>query len=664
MIMALRKALSDKWIKVILWVPILAMGLGSLLMYVPNLFKDSQRFDKAALTINGEEIDVNELQHQIQREVGRIQMIRQQLGSNADMFLKMYGLDDPRALATQSLITETLLDQVAKTMHLQVDPKLVLQKLQDPSFIVQSFPEMLAFGVFNQNGTFNMPALRAYAVKTNQTITSIEEKIEQSLLRSLVTDITDATVYVGEKEIKKAFTQDFLSKKFSILTLPLSSYIAAIKKEGVSAEELVNFYDKKNKDIKQYWVPQKRSGSYWTFTPENYGITITDKQIQSYYEQNKHKQFVESPVQVQVRSIVFDVTDEAKRTEVMQAVEQVKADLQKDATKFQELAKKYSDDKETRDKGGLMPFFSRGEKDASLERAAFRLHNDGDISDIVTTPKGFVILQRVSRKPIAFKSLDSVSKDIETIIRVKQFKDAFSKDFERIIKTLKDNPQKLVNFAQEKKATKKDLTSVERSYAPEIEKLFKLKQGSWDFYIDGNKGVVVTASNIEKSYEPELKTIKDKVEQDFIKEKALLRLQEDLLIAKKETKTKSLTQLQQQFGGSVEQTDWLKNDEPKKNADLTKKGVPVAEILKLTTPNSVIIKHDGTNGFVIKLDDIEPFNSELFANKKSEISRRLYNEKKQLNQRGFIASLLRNATIKTVENETDKTYSNDDDEML
>merc|ERR1712146_338575 len=98
-----------------------------------------------------------------------------------------------------------------------------------------------------------------------------------------------------------------------------------------------------------------------------------------------------------------------------------------------------------------------------------------------------------SRKPIAFKSLDSVSKDI---------------------KTLKDNPQKLVNFAQEKKATKKDLTSVERSYAPEIEKLFKLKQGSWDFYIDGNKGVVVTASNIGKSYEPELKTIKDKVEQD------------------------------------------------------------------------------------------------------------------------------------------------------
>ena len=54
--MALRKALSDKWVKFILWIPILAMGLGSLLYYVPNFFKESQRAGRGALTVNGIDI--------------------------------------------------------------------------------------------------------------------------------------------------------------------------------------------------------------------------------------------------------------------------------------------------------------------------------------------------------------------------------------------------------------------------------------------------------------------------------------------------------------------------------------------------------------------------------------------------------------------------------
>ena len=67
---------------------------------------------------------------------------------------------------------------------------------------------------------------------------------------------------------------------------------------------------------------------------------------------------------------------------------------------FEELAKKYSDDKMTYMNGGMMPEFGVAKYDGSFEKMAFGLKNDGDVSEPFQTEYGYHILKRISRSPI------------------------------------------------------------------------------------------------------------------------------------------------------------------------------------------------------------------------------------------------------------------------
>ena len=55
---------------------------------------------------------------------------------------------------------------------------------------------------------------------------------------------------------------------------------------------------------------------------------------------------------------------------------------------FAELAKKYSDDKQSAVEGGVMPFFTPTNMVPAFAEAAFFLKNDGDISPVIRTPYG------------------------------------------------------------------------------------------------------------------------------------------------------------------------------------------------------------------------------------------------------------------------------------
>lgn len=69
-----------------------------------------------------------------------------------------------------------------------------------------------------------------------------------------------------------------------------------------------------------------------------------------------------------------------------------------DTVSWEDLVKKYSEDKTTRLKGGLLPAFSTGRMVPNFEAASFALENDGDISKPVMTEYGFHIIKRISKK--------------------------------------------------------------------------------------------------------------------------------------------------------------------------------------------------------------------------------------------------------------------------
>jgi peptidyl-prolyl cis-trans isomerase SurA len=68
---------------------------------------------------------------------------------------------------------------------------------------------------------------------------------------------------------------------------------------------------------------------------------------------------------------------------------------------FEELAKKYSDDKRSAEKGGEVKWFYVGQMIPEFENAAFALTKDGEISKPVRTTFGWHIIKRVATRPIS-----------------------------------------------------------------------------------------------------------------------------------------------------------------------------------------------------------------------------------------------------------------------
>lgn len=90
---------------------------------------------------------------------------------------------------------------------------------------------------------------------------------------------------------------------------------------------------------------------------------------------------------------------------------EIYAEALSDTVSWDDLVKKYSEDKTTRLKGGLLPPFSTGRMVPSFEAAAFALENDGDVSQPVQTEYGFHVIKRISKK--AAPSYDEVEADLK-----------------------------------------------------------------------------------------------------------------------------------------------------------------------------------------------------------------------------------------------------------
>jgi peptidyl-prolyl cis-trans isomerase SurA len=116
--------------------------------------------------------------------------------------------------------------------------------------------------------------------------------------------------------------------------------------------------------------------------------------------------------QVQVAHILISAP-KSKGEEGLQAamdkIEKIKQELKAGAS-FESLAAKYSEDKFTSNKKGLLEPFGAGKMVPSFENAAFALKNPGDISEAVQTDYGVHLIKLVQKIPL--QPLDSIRESL------------------------------------------------------------------------------------------------------------------------------------------------------------------------------------------------------------------------------------------------------------
>ena len=155
----------------------------------------------------------------------------------------------------------------------------------------------------------------------------------------------------------------------------------------------------------------------------NKNIAVTDQEIKAYYETNKSEFAV--PERVKASHILIAVpadASESVKKEKKASADEICARIKK-GEDFSELAKQYSDDAATKNRGGVIGFFSKGSKEAAFEEAAAKLKKD-EVSSPVLTSKGYEIIKVLETKAAETKSLEESRSRISSKLEQKKRNEA------------------------------------------------------------------------------------------------------------------------------------------------------------------------------------------------------------------------------------------------
>jgi len=158
-------------------------------------------------------------------------------------------------------------------------------------------------------------------------------------------------------------------------------------------------------------------------------INVTDAEVKQFYEDTNHLADFEQPEMIHVRHILLMTMDPVTRTP-LSADQQKSKQKQMDGllksirggADFAALAKQYSEDPGSKDKGGEMPPFPRGQMVPEFEATAFSLTNN-QVSDVITTAYGYHIIKLLDKTPAKRLVLtDKVPmSDVTIASRIKDF---------------------------------------------------------------------------------------------------------------------------------------------------------------------------------------------------------------------------------------------------
>ena len=270
------------------------------------------------------------------------------------------------------------------------------------------------------NGTFIGKDKYLDFVQTNFGISAaefeqeIKDEIEMQHLQALVSG--GATV--SDSDVRRQYMEQGTKVKFDYAVISAADLSKTI---NPSDTDLQAFF-KQNAPRYATAVPEQRKIAFFAFDSSNLPggkPVVGDAEIQSYYQANIAK--YQTPEQVQTRHILIMVsrgadakTDAAAKAKAEDVLKQVKT-----GGNFAELAKKYSEDTGSKDKGGELPMIPTSQLDPAYAKAAMAL-NPGQTSDLVRSQFGYHIIQTEQKQPATTKTLAEVKDSIVNTLQAQK----------------------------------------------------------------------------------------------------------------------------------------------------------------------------------------------------------------------------------------------------
>ena len=657
MIIQLQESLKKYGLKVILWLILISMAAGYLAVF---LQKDGGvAVGEPVAYVNDEPISQTAYNNALAIQQERFNFFKARFGAQAENFLAMLGLKNPQEESLNNLISNKLLERMANSLGIVVDPLYALSMLSDPQALSSIIIDILPLSVINPaQGSVDQNALRNYLKTTHQSPQHLQQSLLAKIKASIVENIIETAVSVVPGQIDQALAEQYQPRSYDFFMLQAQDYVAQAQQTQVSTQELENFFNQENKKSKRYWQPESRVGTLVTFEDKNWGAAPTPAAIENFYKNHKAL-YVQTPAQLEVRHILLKSSEQDSQEaqqEVQAQAHKLAEQLQADPTSFEALAQHYSQDSATAAQGGLLPVFSKGTHDPLFERAALSIKADGAIAGPIKTAQGWQLVQRVKRSAVAYKPLADVAESIAQRLLQQDFKANFSSQATRLLAGTQQKQEAIDAFIQDKKGSIGQSTLFEKNtQGLAAKRLFGLSEGRWGFFIEANRAYLVHCDTVNRSHPASFEAITKSVEHDYYQaqadqafNKAKKSIAARLESSRNRMSQADFQQLAKASNATLQHSPMVIPSEDKGSDALQKLGINLNDLRSLSTQDSTLLFDRDKKLVVCRVHETQPVTQELAEAKRPEVAAQLYQQMRSTAVKGFVASLYRNATINIV----------------
>jgi len=474
------------------------------------------------------------------------------------------------------------------------------------------------------------------------TVPVFEDLIRQGLLQDKFRKLVTDGVSVGPQELQDEFKYKNEKVKLDYAFIKpedLQAKIASDENEIKSAYE---------KNRSRYQVPEKRVARFGLIDVNQLRQTtqISDDELKAQYQQEIQQYQVPNRVHVQhiLLMTVGNKTD-AEIEEIRQKAEDVLKQARKGA-KFDDLAKKYSEDPGSKDKGGDLGWLTQGQTVPEFEKTAFSL-DKGKISDLVKTQYGFHIIKVLDKETAHTKPFEEVKESIKSRLLLTKVDKLASDESDQLSAAVRrSNKLSLDDLAKQFHLTLGETRPVtaadpilELANSKEAkEAIFRLRQDELGLPVRTDRGyLVLSVKQIQPAHPGSLEEVRDKIITELKQQKSteLARAKaEDL--AKRVKAGEKFEAAAKALGLETKTSDLLARDGSISGAV---SGKQVAAAFQLKPGDVGAPLNLGANWFVYRVADKQEPNPADFEKQKKQLTEQVLQSKRSLAFEAFRTSL-------------------------
>ena len=587
-------------------------GLGSDLMGQPS--------QGVIAKVAGQNVTTQEVQARAKA------MVQQQGPQYAAMANQLMPMFLPQA--AQQLITGKAIVAEAQRLGLKASEADVRDELEHGRYSATFFP----------GGKFiGQQAYEGLLEQNNLTVEGFEQDVRNEVLQQKLVTLVTGSASVSDAEIRQQFVKSSTKVKFTYAVLSQDDIRKGLHPTD---DELKAFYTR-SKATYNNAIPEKRKIEYAVLDKSKVlaEVQVTNDDLRSYYDQHRDQYRV--PEEVKVRHILIKTppagadgkVDDKAVEEARKKAEDVLKQLRAGG-KFEDLAKKYSDDPGSGKQGGDLGWVGRGRTVPEFEKAAFSLPK-GQVSDPVKSSFGFHIIQVEDKHDAHVKTLDEVKSEIEPLIRQ-----------QKAVRLMENAGNALLQQARslglEKAAAAKGLSVVNTDFVSRADVLpgigvtpqfmdavFTAREKAPPDLAQLSQGAVVfQVQGIHAPATPTFEEIRTRVENEFKNERAsILLAQKTQELSDRAKSEHDLKRAAKELGATLKTSDFVLPDGQVPDVGSMTGQAAVAFTLKPGDSSGPIT--NANNGVVLSVLEKQEPTEQDFAAKKDQIRDGLLRNKQQ-----------------------------------